>query len=255
MADLNVRLIAEKLGKSLEDAADKVTIELNQAIKDLASAAYANIIAHVQASQMSAQNKQNYLKSLEFMPIGDDSYLIYLDGDWPTKLDEGFEPYSIKDQLLKSDKTVNVGPRAGEPWVRENKDGKKYAAVPFEHKPSSAPSGSLAADIKKLYAMNRQGKQQKITSTFKDDFGKPISGKVAVASSGMNPDIPANLERLVKYQGVNEKGRVSNVYMTYRMVSEDSAGWMHPGHPGYGFFDKVEKEVEAEIENIIQTLL
>lgn len=255
MGDLNVRLIAEKLGKDLESAADAVTQELQTAIKDLAQAAYANVIAHAQASNMSDENKKNYLSGIQFMDIGNDSYIIYLDGVWPTKLEEGFEAYSIKDVLLQSSKTVAVGKRAGEPWVRENKQGKKYAAVPFEHRPSASASGDLGADLKKLYAYNRQGKKQKITKTFTDDLGKPITGKVAKVSGELNPELPPNLEGLTKYQSVSEKGRVSNVYMTYRMVSEDSTGWQHPGHPGYGFFEKVEREVEQELENIIQRLL
>ena len=157
MTDINVRIIAEKLGKDLEKAADSVTRELQTAIKDLASAAYANIVAHVQSSSMGDSNKKDYLKALQFQSIGNDSYLIYLDGQWPTNLDEGFGPYSIKDVLLRSQKKVGVGPRAGEPWVRESKEGNKYAAVPFEHRRSSPAGGDLANDINKLFAFNRQG--------------------------------------------------------------------------------------------------
>lgn len=252
MSDIKVSLIAEKLGKDLEAAADRVTIEIQDAIKDLASAAYANIIAHVQSSSMGSDSKKDYLKALQFMPIGNDSYIIYLDGDWPTKLEEGFGSYSIKDALLASNKKVQTGPRAGEPWVRTSKEGKKYAAVPFGQKPSAPSGGNLANDIKKLYAMNRQGKPQKITKTFTDDLGKPITGKVATASG---TDIPANLQGLTKYQSVSDKGTVSSIYRTYRMVSEDSPGWISPGSSGQGIFDKVEKEVEMEIENILKTLV
>lgn len=252
MADLNVQLIAAELGKSLEDASEKVTAELNSAIRDLAHAAHANIIAHVQGSSMNPKNRQDYLKALKFQEIGDNSYVIYLDGEWPTKLEEGFEAYDMKEVLLSSDKTVGVGPRSGEPWVRTNKDGGKYAAVPFEHKPHSKQGGDLAKDIKSIFAKNRQGKEQKITKTFTDDFGKPIAGKVA---SVRGEGIPDNLQGLTKYQHVSKSGRVSSIYMTFRMVSEKSTGWMHPGHPGYHYFKKVEQELEKELENIITTLL
>ena len=252
--DLNVRIIAEKLGKDLEDAADSVTLELQEAIKNIADSAYAGIIAQIQASSMGDQNKKDYLNSLNFQNLGNDSYLIYLDGSWPNMMEEGSGPFSIKDNLLKSDKKVGIGPRAGEPWVRENAEGKKYAAVPFEKRKNGPGSGDLANDIKKLFAFNRQGKTQNITKIFTDDLGKPISGKVAVASSGSNPNIPANLEGLVKYQSISPKGRVSSAFVVYRIVSEDSTGWIHPGMPGYNFFDKVEKDVEAEIENILNTL-
>jgi hypothetical protein len=256
MADLNVELIAAKLGKSLQDAADRVQAEVNQAIADLANAAYANIIAHVQASSMSDDNRRNYLKSLKFDQIGENSYVIYLDGQWPTMLEAGFPGYDMKEKMLSSNKVVGVGSRAGQPWVKKNKDGKKYAAVPFERRPSAPSSGDLGTTLKEVYARNRKGKEQKITSVFKDEFGKPIAGKVAIASGLKDGgNLPDNMKGLTKYQSVNKKGKVSSVYMTFRIVHEESNGWRHPGFDGYQFFDKVEKELEAEISNIINTLL
>lgn len=252
MVDLNLKFVAEKLGKSIENAAESVQDEVNLAIKNLTDAAYANIIAHVQGSNMGSANKQDYLKSIKYDTIGENTYLISLEGAWPNKIEEGMEPYDMKPGLLGSKKIVGTGSRAGESWVRTSKKGKKYAAVPFEHKSKAKPSGDLGTDLKTIVALNRQGKAQSITKTFKDDFGKPITGKVATASG---PDLPPNLQNLTKFQHVSENGRVSNVYMTWRMVHEDSSGWMHPGHPGYHFFDKVEKEIEAEIKNIINTLL
>ena len=252
MGDLNISFIAAELGKSLEEASERVIQELNQAVEDLASAAYANISAHIQASQASQQNKQNYLKSLKFEKLGNNSYVIFLEGDWPNKLEEGFGAYDMKETLLKSKKIVGVGPRSGQPWVQTNAEGKKFASVPFEHRPYAAKTGELAADIKTLFAKNRQGKEQKITKTFTDEFGQPIAGKVATASG---KGIPPNLQNLTKYQHISEKGRVSSLYMTFRRISEDSSGWQHPGFAGYGYFEKVEQEIERELENILKTLL
>jgi hypothetical protein len=252
MADLSVKFIADKLGKDLESAADRVKKELEAAVKNLAHAAHANIIAKVQASKMSQQNKTNYMKSVQFLELGDNSFLISLEGAWPNKLEAGFGPYSIKDMLLKSKKIVQVGSRAGQPWVRQSKEGKKYAAVPMQHHPSAAAPGDLDAEIKKMYAFNRQGVRQKITKTFTDDLGRPIAGKVAsVVGEGISP----NLQNLTKYQHIHESGKVSSLYMTYRIVHEDSSGWMHPGSSGMHFFKEAEREIEKELENIIKILL
>lgn len=255
MGDFNIKIMAEQLGKDLENAAESVTKELQAAVRNVADAAYASIIAQTQASSMSDPNKKDYLNGLKFQSLGNDSYLIFLDGSFPNMLEEGSGPFSIKDNLLKSTKTVQTGNRKGEPWVRTNKDGGKYAAVPFEKKKNSKPTGNLGDDIKTLMAMNRQGKAQNITKTFTDDFGKPISGKVATATAANNSGISPQLEGMVKYQSVSKKGRVSSSYVVYRMVSEDSDGWMHPGLPGYKFFETVEKDVESELENIIKLLL
>lgn len=253
MSDLSLKLTAEKLGKSLENLSSRLEAELNQAVKDLSNAAYASMVSQVQNMGMDPKNRQDYLRGLQFTQIGNNEYMIYLEGDWANKLEDGFSSYSIKEQLLRSQKRVQVGQRAGEKWVRESKDGKKYAAVPFEHKPYAAKAGDLASEIKKMNAMNRQGQKQRITKTFKDDFGNPIAGKVATAI--MEEGSPENLAGLTKYQYVSDKGKVSSIYMTFRIVHEDSAGWNHPGFPGYKFFEEAEKEIGKELENIVKTLL
>lgn len=251
--DIEVKIIAEQLGKDLEKAAPQVQLELEQAVGNLAQAAYAAIVAKVQGMSMNPKNRQDYLRALKFKDLGDATWLIFLDGDWASKLEEGFGSYNIRDVLLASTKTVAHGSRAGEPWVRKNKDGKKFAAVPFEHKPFSGEkmAGNLGDDIKKILVKNRAGAEQPITEIFKDLGGKAIHGKVATAQ---NVGVP-NLEGLTKYQFVHDSGKVSSMYMTFRMVSEDSAGWQHPGHKGYLLFQEAEKYVEAELKNIINQLL
>ncbi len=251
--DIEVKLIADELGKSLKNMAPQVEAELQQAVGNLANAAYAAMVAKVQGMSMDPKSRQSYLKALKFEDLGDATWLIYLDGDWAQKLEEGFDAYNIKDVLLKSTKTVEVGSRAGQPWVRRNKEGKKFAAVPFEHKPFSGEkmAGNLSDDIKKILVKNRAGAEQPITKIFNDLEGKPIHGKVATATGVGVP----NLEGLTKYQHVHESGKVSSVYMTFRNVGEDSKGWVHPGHDGYNLFKEAEQYVQTELRNILNNLL
>jgi len=249
MSTFNIKLIAENLGKSLENLGDQVEQELNQAIKDTAEATYAKIIS--QAQQQLHSTRSQFLNGLRFSILGDNTYLIYLDGEFPNMIENGWGAYDMKKTLLKSEKVVEIGSRSGEKWVRTSKEGNKYASVPFKHKiNSNGGSGDLAQEIKNLTSFNRQGKKQKITKIFKDDFGQPIAGKVAVAESE-NP----LLNKLTKYQHVNEKGRVSSIYMTYRIISEKSEGWYNSGYEGVHLFTEAERWVESEIENIINTLI
>jgi hypothetical protein len=253
MADISFKLRAEALGKTLENLAPQVEEEINAAVKNLAHAAYTSMTAAIQKAQISDKSRQDYLKGLKFENLGDDAYLIYLDGEYANKLEEGYGSYSIRDALLKSKKIVGVGSRSGEPWVRTAKDGHKYAAVPFEHRPHANPTGDLAKDIKGLMAKGVNGMVQPISQTFKNADGKALNGKVASvnAADTTNP----NLAGLTKYQHVHASGRVSSVYMTYRMVSETGKDWIHPGHRGYMMFEEARKYVEQEMDNIIKTLL
>lgn len=251
--DIELSLIAEQLGKNLRAAAPQIQAEINAAVENLAHAVYASIVAKVQGMSMDPKNRKDYLRALKFQDLGDSSWLIFLDGDWPNKLEQGFEPYSIKDVLLASDKRVEVGSRAGEPWVRKSKAGQRYAAVPFDHKPFSGEkmSGNLADDIKKILVANRSGSLQPITKIFKDLDGKPLQGKVAVGGKHENP----NLSGLTKYQHVSDKGAVSSIYTTYRIVSDSSSGWQHKGFSGYSLFEEAEKYVKEELTKVVSNLL
>lgn len=253
MSDISFKFRAEALGKSIENLAPQVEEEINAAVKNLAHAAYTAMVAKIQSMQISDKSRKDYLKGLNFSDLGDDSYLIHLDGEWANKLEEGFGPYGMREMLLKSKKIVQVGSRAGQPWVRTAKAGHKYAAVPMEHRPSANPTGDLGRDIKNLMAMGKNGKVQSIGTVFKDAEGKPLSGKVATVSKA-DATTP-NLAGLTKYQHVHKSGKVSSVYMTYRMISEKGKDWKHPGHKGYLLFKEAQDFVEKEMDNIIQTLL
>jgi len=251
MADFSIKIKAEELGKSIEDAALGVEEALEDAIDGLANAAYSSIVSGVQEMNMSPENRQDYLRALNIDKLGPGDWMISLDSDWAQKLEEGYGPYSIKERLLNSSKTVSVGSRSGEKWVRKSKDGNRYAAVPFEQKPyARTASGDLSEDFKKLSAINRQGKEQKLTKIFKDLEGNAVRGKVASAKSDNK-----NLNNIVKFQYVSETGSVSSLYLTFRMVSDKSTGWNHPGFEGFQIFQDVEKFVDQELERIVNELL
>lgn len=254
MSDISIKVQADALGKDIENLAPHIEAELKQAVANLANAAYASMVSQVQGMSMDPKNRQDYLRGLKFNEMGEDNYLIYLEGDWANKLEEGFPSYSMKDTLLSSKKRVAHGSRSGQPWVRESKDGNRYAAVPFEKKPFSGEkfnSGDLAEDIKKLKALNDQGEVQGFTQVFKDLEGKPIPGKVATVVEHENP----MLKGLTKFQQVSPSGKVSSVYMLFRTISDASNGWQHPGFKGYHLFQAAEEYVQKELDNILKTLL
>lgn len=254
MSDISFKIRAEALGKQIEDLAPQVEEEINAAVKNLAHAAYTAMTAKIQQMKMNEKNRKDYLRALQFTDLGDDAYLIHLDGEWANKLESGFGSYSIRDVLLKSTKNVEVGSRAGQPWVRTAKDGHKWAVVPFDHKPSAGGgSGDLGADIRSLMAKGKNGAVQPLGQVFKDSNGKAMSGKVASVNKADAPN--PNLAGLTKYQHVHPSGKVSSVYMTFRAVSEKGKDWIHPGHKGYQLFKEAQDFVEKEMDNIINTLL
>lgn len=257
MADFNVKFKAADLGKSLENLAHEVEEELNQAVKDVANSAYANIMANAQAELHSSRT--DYIKGLSFHDLGNNTYVIILEGEYANEIEKGYASFDVREGLLRSEKVVGVGNRAGQKWVQTGKDGQKFAHVPFEHKPYSkaAQSSDLNQAIRKLTAFNKQGREQRLTKLFKDDGGRIMQGKVA---SVRKVEGFPQIEGITKYQKTykNEKtgkNSTQSIYMTYRTVSEHGEEWRHPGYAGAHFFDEAEKWIDQELDNIINTLI
>ena len=252
MADFSLKISAESLGKTLEGIGEQVQRELEGAVEDLAYGAYAKIAADAQAKISNPDSRQAYLKGLEIIDLGSGSFLVTLDTEEANKLEDGYDSYSMKDTLLKSNKVVQVGKRAGQPWVQKNQEtGSKFAHVPIQMRPASKEAGNdLGKEIQNMMGKGKDNRRQRITKIFRDAQGKPIEGQVATGISD-NPLI----NKITKYQKVGKSGSVSSTYINYRTISESSSGWQHPGHDGYGFFKEAEDWVAGELENIIGTLL
>lgn len=255
MAKIDISIEAEKLGLALDNLAKDLQAEFEYAISNTAHAAYAQIVAKAQSELDST--RLDYLKGLQFDQVGENEYIIMLSTPEANKLEQGYAPFDLKPGLLGSKKTVAVGSRSGMPWVRTSKTGKKYAAVPFSHRPFSGKGSSdMQQILRKFTTKNTQGRKQRVTQIFKDPAGNPLEGKVAALKNTGHTD----LEGLVKYQKnyINQQsGKITtqSLYVTYRMVSEDSQGWQHPGYAGLQAFSEAEAYVQEEIQRILQDFL
>lgn len=250
----------KKLEKSLENIGPAIESEINAAVKDVAYAAYASIMAKAQAELKST--RQDYIKGLEFIDLGDNNFVLNLDGDVANAIEDGYASFNMLPGMLASTKTVDVGTRSGQSWVQQSKpkekdkQSHKFAHVPFERKPFSAEGTSnMAEAIQQMTAVNARGRKQKITSVFENESGVPLEGKVAIARS----DNPL-LDGLVKYQKtyINEstgKKTTQSVYINYRTISENGKPWMHPGWKGLKAFEDAEKEIVKQLDQIIKTML
>ena len=252
--DIEVKLIADQLGKSLENLGSTLERELQQFVGQYADAAYSAMAARIQSSSLSDSTKKSYLDGLKFKKIGQASWIIYLEGQRANEIEDGVAPHDMRTTLLRSSAVVESGPRAGQPWVRTSKKGHKYAAVPFEAKmKQTGLTGSLKDDIKNTMVTNAQGQLQSMAKVFKDFNGNPIQGKVVeIHQFKDNP----NMRGMMKYQNINAKGKVSSYYVHFATISEAvSGGWMHPGTNGIHIFEDTERQLRIEIENLINRLV
>jgi hypothetical protein len=258
--DISVKFKAEQLGLSLENLAEEIEAQLQEDIKNVAHATYAHIIA--KAQEKGKDKSQDYLKGLQFDVIGENEYLISLEGQFPNQIEEGWEQWSMREAMLKSSKIVQVGSRTGQPWVQLSKKGHKFAHVPMQKNPFSKnpTAAAFTSAMQKMKAVNHAGKLQKITKIFKDPQGNPLSGKVAVVKKFEgSEDTLKNLKGLIKYQQVhkdeNGKTKVASSYMIFRTISENGKDWQGPAFEGIKAFIEAEAWADQEIEKILQYYL
>jgi hypothetical protein len=257
MSTIDIKIKATQLGLDLENLGEELEEQFQEDIKNLAQGAYAQIIASVQAK--GGAKASDYLKGLTFDVIGENTYLISLEGSYPNKIEDGWQAYDMREAMLKSQKIVQIGTRTGQPWVQISKKGHKYAHVPMEKKPFSRAAGAsdMAAAIRGIQVQNQAGDMQKITKIFTDTFGKPLQGKVAVAKNIKGLD--KNLNNLVKYQQIlkdkSGKERVASAYLVYRTISENGKAWKGPAFEGIKAFIEAEKWLDTELENVLKAYL
>lgn len=254
------------LQKQIELKGEALVEQIQTAVKEVAIAAYAHITA--KAQKELNKTRMDYLKGLKLDSLGDDTYLIYLDGKYPNSIEDGWAGFPMKEHLLGSKKIVSVGSRAGQPWVQKTKDGKRYAHVPMEQKPYAKTQGAsdMAGILKGLKVQNAAGRMQKMTSVFKDPFGAPMQGKVATyrtsaADKAKGMSIKG-LEGVTKYQRTYEnpqtgKKTTQSIYLMFRTVSDRSpaSAWYNKGFAGLHAFKSAEALVEKELDNILKTLM
>lgn len=256
MADFDLYTLAEELGKEITFIAQEVITEVEASIKELAHTAYSSILVGIQDHSTSPEQRKQYEDALSITPIPN-GYIITLDAPQASKLEDGQDKFDLKPGMLASTKTVSAGSRAGQPWVQKGAEGQRYARVPFPKKASvlEKPSGNLINDIKQLTAQNLKGRKQKLTRTFKDLSGRPVSGFAA----SVKPDAATHphLQGVVKYQTLGKEDRVSSSYIVFRTVSDNSPeeSWQHKRKQGFGLFLEAEKYVQQELERIVETLL
>lgn len=237
MTTIDIKIRADLLGKTLENMSKQMEQDINQAVDDLATAAYSEAIRLAQARLVGSQ--ADYIKGLTFEKIGKDLYVISLHGDGPNALEEGFASFDMKPGLLS-------GPKA-----KVTAKGTRFNTVPFVHQPySQTPASAAVKDMRD--AVQKLIKDRKLNKTVRDATGKPRQGIVATLHNTGIKD----LEGLVKIQKGYGK-TTQSTYMTFRRVSSNSdpTAWIHPGYKGAHIFPEVVRYVERELDNILKAIL
>ncbi|MDQ7818669.1 MAG: hypothetical protein RDU14_16710 [Melioribacteraceae bacterium] len=183
-------------------------------------------------------------------------YKIEHTKDYAKYLEHGFEPFDMKKALQTSDK------------VRISKDGKRYLVIPFEHGTPGTKSKrempqEIYAEAKRLKPSVVAGKFNegsiRQATTMKDmdllrknnpkrvqrnsyEWGEKLTHVKGVELEDdshyknmvrfeTNPNVNREKFDFGKFGSMNETSSMKqhSLYMTFRVMIEDSEGWIHPG--------------------------
>jgi hypothetical protein len=243
---------------NIEVMDDAFVEQFKKAVGGLAKSTQEYWISLAQAKLKSSRSE--YVKGLrqaesfKHLRLGDsERYDIQLVGKMANNFEFGMDNFDMK--------LVKPGWLGGGK-AKISKEGKKYIVIPFGHSKSDSPgqaySGKAArANLKT--ELKKTMKQYGLDSLVRTAAGKVKEGTVARVKK--DPSVHPFLHGLVKIQKAvsgstsTGLGRGSSKMMTFRVMSEDSDGWNHPGITAKNILPDVERYVDNELDKIIDLIL
>jgi hypothetical protein len=200
------------------------------------------------------RTRQDYIAGIQAVEMKPGVAVIRLVGVMANLIENGQEAIDMHDTLLGPNVPV-VKPGQG-PGKREKKDGSGYyRAIPFRHstpnangitgqKMGSAYQG-VVADAQKLgkevYKKAKALSGSTSAPGEKTQWGGRLEGGLApLLKAHHKSDIYQGMVRMEK----TYKNATQSSYMTFRMISTGSDGWIRPATQGKNLSDKVAVFIE-----------
>ena len=236
----NIKERAEKVQKQIEDDLKKTIVQLGKSAKKHAE--------KLSSDKLPDSLDNMYRENLYMEQISDNIVEVGIREEalWIEKGRKG----GFMDELYNVNKS-------GKP-TKTSKEGNKYRIIPFEKSTGKkGVTGTAASEINELKGfLKKQGvRYSKNRALELDESGSPRIGKMhsfnikdmrdSKKSSVKN--LSRNLQGVSVYQNLNkETGKVERNIMTFRVISEKSNGWNHPGREGEKILDETFEWIQQE---------
>lgn len=231
---------------------------VSQAVEATAAIGKAQWQEAIHKAPLWSAEKIGYLESIEYQMINPFSAEIRSDFEKADEIERGRPARDLKRMLQTSKKT------------RISQKGYKYLIIPFRHNtPTASGEGAHAAQMPpSIYAMAKPMQQSFMLppGTNKPATRLSASGHVVAQHSyswggrlpaGLAPkkadhhktDIYAGMVRMNTKPAGSKQGK--SAYLTFRVMSEKSSGWIVPAKPGLSLARKVSDGLQPELnENV-----
>ena len=223
---------------------------VNQAINAVAQATAADWKEAVYRAKLWSGEKDAYAGSITYRMTGDFSAIVETDYRYAQDIETGRPARNLKKMLDTSMK------------VRQAKDGSRYLVIPFRH---NTPGNSAHAP-----AMSQTIYQQAkaLSPSTIIGHGRRMSGTGAWSLKTQAPatvrqrqyqwggrlegeHVPKNMQGMVRMNTATRPGQKYSSYLTFRVMSEKSSGWVVPVKPGLFIAQKVAQDMQPKAETAI----
>lgn len=210
----------------------------------------------VKNAHLSQYDRLAYEKSITVEQTGDFSAFVYSDYKYASDIETGRPPRDLKKMLDTSSK------------VRRTKDGRRFLVIPMRHgspksntnpmpsgvaklakamtpskvlstgmRPSgqvthlSPTSGMSAAAKQTPFLSNVATKSKMLTENRNYQWGDRLS-RAALKEAGMSKAEQRKYSGMVRMDTSTPGGKKSSSFLTFRIMAENSRGWIIPAQPG-----------------------
>lgn len=188
------------------------------------------------AGERLKTSRSDYIKGLDYYPLGDGSWVLELQGEQANTIENGWAAFNAKEALLN-------GPNAK---VSET-TGRRYNVVPFDRTPKNMPIDTKGMRTMKD-AVQKLIRNKGLDRIFRDDSGNDMEG-IVKSITGSETDNPM-IKNLSRIQ-TSVKGKTRSTFVTFVGVGEDSTGWDHPSYAGAKIFPDIEKFIMDAVTEIL----
>ena len=258
MAEFKINVDLSGLIQQQQVITAQVMPMLNQAVRAVAQQATSNWIEAVRRAKLWSGEKDAYAATIRFEMTGDFSAVVMSDYKHAEEIETGRPARDLKKMLGTSLK------------VRLTSKGSRYLIIPFRHGTpgNNAHGPSMPQHVhdiaKDLKPSKVTGQKQRLSGTGAMDTKtkkyltvnqNTYSWGGRLPAGSMGPNMKGKSDRfagMVKFDTSTPGGAKSSSYMTFRVMSENSKGWIIPPQPGLHLAENVAKEMQPMAERVFQ---
>lgn len=223
---------------------------LNQAVRAVAQQTRIDWLESVERAKLWRGEKDAYKTTIQWQMINDFEALVWADYKYAEEIEQGRPPRDLKRMLNTSLK------------VRTSKKGNRYLIIPFQHNTprANATGQAMPEEIydmaKSLSPSTVTGQTQRLSGTGAYDIRSrkrlTVNQNIYKWGESLLGDSIQN-----RFAGMNRfdtsaGGARRSVYLTFRVMSEKSSGWIVPAKPGLFLAKTLTETMQPKAEKAFQ---